>query len=136
MTLIVYFSTKSRNTHKFVHKLNLPCIELKQNSNDSMITIDHPFVLITPTYGGGYLKGAVPPQVIRFLNNEHNRNNMIGVVSTGNRNFGEAFCLAGRVIADKCGVPNLADVELFGTAEDVQHTRQAIINLFEEETDE
>ncbi len=31
------------------------------------------YVLIVPTYGGGNIKGAVPKQVIKFLNDRHNR---------------------------------------------------------------
>ncbi|WP_410375382.1 class Ib ribonucleoside-diphosphate reductase assembly flavoprotein NrdI, partial [Cronobacter malonaticus] len=34
---------------------------------------DEPYILVVPTYGGGGTAGAVPRQVIRFLNDEHNR---------------------------------------------------------------
>lgn len=132
MALIVYFSTKSRNTHRFVSKLNLPLIELPHApTNDTMVS--EPFVLVTPTYGGGYKKGAVPPVVIRFLNEKQNRDNMLGVISTGNTNFGDGFCQAGRIISSKCGVPNIADIELFGTQDDVDKTKEILNDLFNEE---
>ncbi len=44
-------------------------------------------------------KGAVPKQVIRFLNDAQNRSNIRGVITAGNTNFGTAFCLAGDIIA-------------------------------------
>src|SRR5699024_11800880 len=52
-----------------------------------------PFVLITPTYGGGNGHGAVPKQVIKFLNDERNRKHIRGVIGAGNTNFGQAYCL-------------------------------------------
>jgi protein involved in ribonucleotide reduction len=55
---------------------------------------------------------------------------MLGVVSTGNRNFGDGFCLSGKIISEKCNVPNLASVELFGTPDDVQQVQQKITQLF------
>jgi protein involved in ribonucleotide reduction len=41
------------------------------------------------------------------------------VVVGGNTNFGEAYGLAGDVIARKCNVPLLYRFELFGTPDDV-----------------
>ena len=51
-----------------------------------------------PTYGGGHANGPdpdaggyVPKQVIAFLNNEHNRSLIRGVIAAGNTNFGAEF---------------------------------------------
>ncbi|MFT4230667.1 MAG: class Ib ribonucleoside-diphosphate reductase assembly flavoprotein NrdI [Microbacterium sp.] len=122
--LVVYFSSVSGNTARFVEKLGLPARRIPLHASDDALTVDEPFVLVTPTYGGGQgrneEKGAVPKQVIRFLNDEHNRRLLRGVVSAGNTNFGEAFCLAGDIISRKCHVPHLYRLELFGTAEDVE----------------
>lgn len=132
--MIVFFSTKSSNTKRFVERLNLPYIQIPLNTNEiDDIIIDRDFVLITPTYGGGYLKGSVPKQVIKFLNSSHNRNHLKGVISTGNRNFGSAFCLAGKIISEKCSVPNIASVELFGTKEQAEQVKKDILNLFKKE---
>lgn len=125
--LVVYFSTKSGNTKRFVDKLGLRSKQISLNKEESLI-VNEPYVLITPTYGGGAITGAVPVQVIRFLNNESNRNLLKGVISTGNTNFGSGFCLAGKIIAEKCNIPNLKDVELFGTPEDVQQSVTLINN--------
>ena len=42
---------------------------------------------------------AVPVQVKRFLNDERNRSGIIGVIASGNTNFGEAYGIAGDIIA-------------------------------------
>ena len=76
--------------------------------------------------GRGEEKGAVPKQVIRFLNDERNRENLRGVISAGNTNFGEHFCLAGEIISRKCRVPHLYRLELFGTPEDVERVSEGL----------
>ena len=121
--LLVYFSSVSGNTARFVEKLGMPARRIPLHRTDPALIVDEPFVLVTPTYGGGQGRhqeaGAVPKQVIRFLNEERNRSLMRGVISAGNTNFGEAYCIAGDIISRKCHVPHLYRVELFGTAEDV-----------------
>ena len=97
--------------------------------------VDEPYVLITPTYGGGqgrgHEKGAVPKQVIRFLNDEENRKHLRGVISAGNTNFGAGYGLAGDIIARKCGVPHLYRFELFGTPDDVRVVTEGLDALWQ-----
>jgi len=126
VTGIVYFSSVSENTRRFVERLDLPAERIPLRPKDGHLRVDHPYVLFTPTYGGGNGQGAVPKQVIKFLNDAHNRSLIKGVVAAGNTNFGAAYCLAGRIIARKCQVPHLYDFELLGTAEDVMHVRQGL----------
>lgn len=120
MAELVYFSTKSGNTRRFVEKLGLPASRIPLSRDDQPLRVDEPYILIVPTYGDGDPLSSVPPQVIRFLNDEHNRSLIRGVIAGGNTNFGEAFGLAGRVVARKCRVPLLYRFELMGTAEDVR----------------
>ncbi|WP_434810182.1 class Ib ribonucleoside-diphosphate reductase assembly flavoprotein NrdI [Microbacterium sp. bgisy189] len=121
--LLVYFSSVSGNTARFIEKLGMPSVRIPLHATDPAVVVDEPFVLVTPTYGGGQgrgeEKGAVPKQVIRFLNDERNRTHLRGVISAGNTNFGEHFCLAGDIISRKCDVPHLYRLELFGTPDDV-----------------
>ncbi len=128
--LLVYFSSISGNTARFIDKLGLRAVRIPLHSTDAGLVVDEPFVLVTPTYGGGQgkgvEKGSVPKQVIRFLNDERNRNLIRGVISAGNTNFGEHFCLAGEVISRKCHVPHLYRLELFGTPEDVDRVSEGL----------
>ena len=128
--LLVFFSSVSGNTARFIEKLGLRAERIPLHSTDPTPRVDEPYVLVTPTYGGGQgrgaEKGAVPKQVIRFLNDEHNRSLIRGVISAGNTNFGESFGLAGEIISRKCRVPHLYRLELFGTPEDVDRVSEGL----------
>lgn len=128
--LLVYFSSTSGNTARFVQKLGLRAQRIPLYRTEEPLLVDEPFVLITPTYGGGQghgeEKGAVPKQVIRFLNDERNRRSIRGVISAGNTNFGDAFCLAGEIISRKCQVPHLYRLEVFGTQDDVDRVSDGL----------
>lgn len=127
LPLVVYFSSVSGNTARFIEKLGLRSVRIPILVSDPAIAVEEPYVLVTPTYGGGQgkgeEKGAVPKQVIRFLNDSHNRSLIRGVISAGNTNFGQAYCLAGEIVSRKCRVPHLYKLELFGTPEDVTRVR-------------
>ncbi|GAB3634035.1 class Ib ribonucleoside-diphosphate reductase assembly flavoprotein NrdI [Microbacterium sp. AGC85] len=128
--LLVYFSSTSGNTARFIEKLGLPARRIPLHRGDGDLTVDEPFVLVTPTYGGGQgrgeEKGAVPKQVIRFLNDERNRQNIRGVISAGNTNFGDSFGAAGDIISRKCHVPHLYRFEVFGTQDDVDRVSDGL----------
>jgi protein involved in ribonucleotide reduction len=135
-TRLVYFSSVSENTHRFVQKLGMPAIRIPVHGR---IEVDEPFVLILPTYGGGRANGPdpdgggyVPKQVIAFLNNPHNRSLIRGVIAAGNTNFGAEFCYAGNVVSRKCNVPYLYRFELMGTAEDVEAVRIGLANFWKD----
>ena len=124
--LIVYFSSVSGNTERFVEKLGMRAKRIPLYKRDAALEVHEPYILISPTYGGGNGEGAVPKQVIRFLNDEQNRSWIRGVISTGNTNFGSAYCIGGDIISRKCKVPHLDRVELFGTPEDVNRVRTGL----------
>ena len=124
--LLVYFSSASENTHRFVGKLGYRSARLPLRRGDEPLVVDEEYVLVVPTYGGGSVKGAVPKQVIAFLNDPHNRSLCRGVISSGNTNFGEAYCLAGDIIASKLGVPFLYRYELLGTPTDVARVEEGL----------
>lgn len=126
MSNLIYFSSVSGNTHRFVENLGLPALRLPVTRRDEVQVASEPFVLITPTYGGGPETRAVPKQVMAFLRNPENRDRCVGVIASGNTNFGEAYCLAGKLIARKLGVPLLYRFELFGTPEDVDAVREGL----------
>lgn len=126
MAGLVYYSSASGNTARFVARLGLPALRIPLRPADPMPGVDAPFVLICPTYADGEGRGAVPKQVIHFLNDSRRRGLLRGVIGAGNRNFGATFALAARVIADKCTVPVLWRFELAGTETDIQKVRAGL----------
>jgi protein involved in ribonucleotide reduction len=134
---LVYFSSVSENTHRFVQKLGVQATRIPLRGR---IQVNEPYVLVLPTYGGGHATpdidagGYVPKQVIAFLNDEHNRSLLRGVIAAGNTNFGAEFCYAGDVVSRKCGVPYLYRFELMGTDEDVQAVRAGLADFWKDET--
>ncbi|WP_303870119.1 class Ib ribonucleoside-diphosphate reductase assembly flavoprotein NrdI [Fannyhessea vaginae] len=130
---IVYFSSTSENTHRFVQKLTCVSHRIPLNLQEHMV-VDSEYILICPTYSGGGknthghvdTRGAVPKQVIHFLNDEHNRKLCRAVIGTGNTNFGDSFALAGPIIAAKVRVPLAYQFELSGTQEDVARVQMLI----------
>jgi protein involved in ribonucleotide reduction len=123
---LIYFSSVSDNTHRFVQKLGLAAQRLPLHTAADTLLATEPFVLVTPTYGGGPEGGAVPKQVIKFLNVKGNRDLIRGVIAAGNTNFHDSYCIAGDVIAAKCRTHLLYRVELMGTPEDVESVRTGL----------
>lgn len=132
MPHLVYFSSASENTHRFVKKLGFPAQRIPLQPTEQPLLVREPYVLFVPTYGGGNVSGAVPKQVIRFLNDPDNRSYLCGVVSAGNTNFGTAYCIAGDIVAAKCGVPHLYQFELMGTPDDVEAVREGLHSLWQQ----
>lgn len=123
---LIYFSSVSANTHRFVEKLGLDAARIPLYSREETLHALEPFVLIVPTYGGVSGRNSIPPQVIKFLNMADNRALIRGVIGAGNTNFGTTYCLAADKIAAKCGVPHLYRFELMGTSEDVDRVHQGL----------
>ena len=129
--LLVYYSSPSLNTHRFVTAVGLKTRRIPISLKEDMAPLTEPYVLVCPTYADDDGSKAVPKQVIRFLNNPENRSLMRGVISSGNRNFGEMFAYAGVVISKKCNVPLLYKFELSGTPDDVKNVRNGMEKLWE-----
>ncbi|MGO2141170.1 MAG: class Ib ribonucleoside-diphosphate reductase assembly flavoprotein NrdI [Leucobacter sp.] len=126
-TDLVFFSSVSENTRRFVERLDRDATRIPLRPRlEGSIRVTRPFVLILPTYGGGEQAGAVPKQVIQFLNDPANRTLIRGVITAGNTNFGEHYCLAGPIIATKCQVPELYRFELLGTNRDIARVSEGL----------
>ncbi|MGO1317716.1 MULTISPECIES: class Ib ribonucleoside-diphosphate reductase assembly flavoprotein NrdI [Microbacteriaceae] len=130
---LVFFSSVSENTRRFVDRLDRPAVRVPLRPRvEGLIRVTRPFVLVVPTYGGGERAGAVPKQVIQFLNDPANRALIRGVITAGNTNFGEHYCLAGPVISAKCQVPELYRFELLGTQRDIEHVKNGLTRFWEQ----
>jgi protein involved in ribonucleotide reduction len=128
---IVYFSNYSGNTKRFVEKLDNASIRIPINWDPaSPVYAKKEYVLMVPTYGGGSSRSAIPKQVKSFLNIEENRNLLRGVIGFGNTNFGDNYCKAAELIAQKTGTPVIARVEIFGTDDDVNKVKERLGLLY------
>jgi protein involved in ribonucleotide reduction len=134
---LIYFSSVSNNTHRFVEKLGLAEEEtarLPLRTHSETLHATEPFVLILPTYGAGGGSGSVPKQVIKFLNVESNRALLRGVIGAGNTNFHDSYCIAGDIVAQKCKVPHLYRFELMGTQEDVSKVHKGLEEFWKQQS--
>jgi protein involved in ribonucleotide reduction len=134
---IVYFSSASENTRRFVEKfpsnIDLIRIPLRWDVSTPLL-VSREYVLVLPTYGGGEYEKAVPRQVVKFLNIEQNRKLIRGVIGTGNTNFGEHYCLAADVVVAKTGVPLLYRAEILGTPDDIREITERLEQLWKTNT--
>ncbi len=126
MSQLVYFSSESGNTQRFVEKLGVPAVRLPIKEEFALPNVSEPYVLICPTYSDGFGQGAVPKSVIKFLNKLENRQLIRGVIATGNRNFGQFFAYSGDIIAKKCQIPVLYRFELSGCETDLVRVRDGL----------
>lgn len=126
---LVYYSSASGNTQRFVERLGGEALRIPISPSDPLPEVTGPYVLVCPTYADGEGRGAVPKQVIRFLNDPDRRAQIQGVIGTGNRNFGATYALSGRIIAEKCNVPLLYSFELAGTETDISRVRAGLTTL-------
>ena len=131
---VVYFSSTTENTKRFVEKLGLENTRIPLTRKEETPIVEKPYVLIIPTYGGGAsLMGReshpIMPQIKRFLENDTNVKNMKAVIASGNRNFFEDFCIAGDIISKKYNVPYVYRFELLGTPEDVDIVKKGLKNF-------
>ncbi|ENM5841881.1 class Ib ribonucleoside-diphosphate reductase assembly flavoprotein NrdI [Vibrio mimicus] len=120
MSLLVYYSSASGNTQRFINKLGLPALRIPIGVEQPLPEITEPFVLVCPTYADGHGRGAVPQEVIRLLKHPQARQNIKGVIGSGNRNFGHLFACSGKIVARNCQVPLLYQFELAGTDKELR----------------
>lgn len=124
---IVFFSSVTENTKRFVDKLGMSNTRIPIHGDPPRMYT--PYILITPSYGTG--SRDLPPQVMRFLRDEENRENLAGVVGAGNMNFGALYGIAAKKVAEKCKVDLLYLFELAGTDEDVNAVRDGLAKMDE-----
>ena len=57
---LIYFSSVSDNTHRFVEKLGVRAARMPVLTRDPTLRAARPYVLVLPTYGGTTGKGQCP----------------------------------------------------------------------------
>lgn len=127
--LIVYFSSVSENTKRFVDKLELESFRLPLKTKDNAnVQMDKDFILICPSYGAGTAKDGIPKQILMFLGNKVNRDHCLAVIGGGNRNFGEYYQFGSYTVSRYLGVPMIHDFEISGTKKDVDRVEELVQN--------
>lgn len=134
-TVPVYFySSVSNLTRRFamhLAALGRPVVDLSDPS-ERKAEADGPWVLLTPSYKAGNDANVTLPAPVRaFLRSPANRRRLIGIIGSGNRNFGEYYQAAARELARKSGRPVLFEFELSGTVEDVEQCARILDRLDE-----
>lgn len=130
---VYYYSSTSGLTRRFAEHLaerdgravfNLAEADARRTE------VDGPWVLLTPSYKAGNDDQATLPAAVKvFLRSPVNRRHMIGVIGSGNRNFGVHYQAAARELAAASGRPILFEFELSGTPEDVEQCARILADL-------
>ncbi|WP_088363947.1 class Ib ribonucleoside-diphosphate reductase assembly flavoprotein NrdI [Bacillus cereus] len=120
--MLIVYASKTGKVRSFINKLGMRAVEIKDE-----IIVTEPFVLITYTIGFG----QVPDEVQNFL--EDNHMYLRGVISSGNRNWGNNFGKAADIISQKyrlrngSNIPILHKFEMAGTNKDIEIVRNRIL---------
>ncbi|MCR6689341.1 class Ib ribonucleoside-diphosphate reductase assembly flavoprotein NrdI [Cellulomonas sp.] len=131
LTPVYYYSSTSGLVRTFAERLERPAYNLAERAH-RLSEVDGPWVLLTPSYKtGNDANDTVPEAVHRFLRSAVNRRTLVGVMGSGNRNFGRYYQKAAREIAARSGRPVLFEFELAGTPWDVAECRQILADLDE-----
>ncbi|WP_449386208.1 class Ib ribonucleoside-diphosphate reductase assembly flavoprotein NrdI [Cellulomonas soli] len=128
-TPIYYYSSSSGLVRSFAERLGRPVHNLAEREH-RLSEADGPWVLLTPSYKtGNDTNDTIPEGVRRFLRSETNRRRLVGVMGSGNRNFGRHYQMAAREVARRSGRPVLFEFELAGTPWDVEEARRIMERL-------
>ena len=120
---VYYYSSVSNLTGRFAEHLAAATGREVHNLADAAVRcrdVEAPWVLLTPSYKAGNAdEVTLPAPVKAFLRSPTNRRRLVGIIGSGNRNFGAYYQAAARELAAASGRPVLFEFELSGTPEDV-----------------
>ncbi|MFJ1626634.1 class Ib ribonucleoside-diphosphate reductase assembly flavoprotein NrdI [Marinilactibacillus psychrotolerans] len=118
---VVYLSLTGQ-TRKFVNKLGMDLLEI--TPTDPFISVDEPYIVITPTY-----EKEVTEILNDFIETENNQSFLKGVAGGGNINFGQLFVFTAKDLARDYNVPLLHSFEFQGSEVDVKKLKKAVDDL-------
>ncbi|PLR99493.1 class Ib ribonucleoside-diphosphate reductase assembly flavoprotein NrdI [Bacillus sp. T33-2] len=108
---MIVYTSRTGNVRSIIQELSLPSSEIVKG-----LVLYQPYFLFTYTDG----LGEIPKQVDEFLLFQENQQHIVGVIVTGNINFGEYFCKPAESISKKFNIPIIRKIDLRGTKEDIQ----------------
>lgn len=113
------YASRTGNVESIISQLGLDATFI-QSGDEKM---DGEFILFTYTDGFG----DIPMEVESFLLN--NGSYLKGVIVSGDRNYGDAYCQAGDKIAEEYGVDCYYKVENAGEAKDIEEIQKILANV-------
>ena len=121
--IVVYF-TLTGNTEMFANKLDAKTLKITKYDLDT-VEMDEPYLLLIPTYEPDATKTP-------FAFAKKHRSNLVGIVGSGNRNFGkDLFCYSAMDLADEVNAPIVHMYEFQGSINDVNKINE-IVKSYEE----
>ncbi|HJE86786.1 MAG TPA: class Ib ribonucleoside-diphosphate reductase assembly flavoprotein NrdI [Levilactobacillus hammesii] len=149
--LRILFISIEGNTRNFVDHLtayaaaqhesdiSLPTIVATEISEASDFADETtPYFCFVPTYldGGNGIDNGVKELMTNVLGEyiayNHNADQLLGVVGSGNRNFNEQYCLTAKRYAKQFDAPFIANYELRGMPADEKRVYQAMLDRTKE----
>lgn len=113
------YASRTGNVESIVTQLGLDAMRI----DSGVESVDGDYILFT--YTDGY--GDIPAEVDSFL--AGNSMYLKGVIVSGDKGYGDAYCAAGDKIAEDYGVECLYKVENDGTAEDLEEIKKILANV-------
>lgn len=121
--MIVYFDSKTGNVQRFMDKVvQITGWKAVRIAKDMQIQDEGHLVTFTTNFG------QIPAVTEEFLKNNHTK--IISVTSSGNRNWGRNFGIAGDKISASFDIPLAFKFELSGTMEDINQFIEIIKNQY------
>lgn len=112
----IVYASRTGNVQSIIDQLDDDALEISSGRE----IVEEPYILFT--YTDGY--GEVSLEVETFL--ESNNKNITGVIVSGDRRYGEAYCKAGDIIAKQYNVPYLSKIENAGTDKDITKIKELV----------
>lgn len=95
---VYFYSSKSGMVRQFANALGRPVFDIGERDVRQSVP-DGPWVLLTPSYKTGNLDNdTIPEPVKRFLRDPQTRRRLVGVMGSGNRNFGSHYQAAAAIL--------------------------------------
>lgn len=105
--MLVVYTSMTGNVRRFVQDLPVRSVQWTPE-----LRVDEPFVFVTYTTGFGEVPKGITPWL------DQHREQLRGVAVSGNRNWGQNFARAGKILADRYVKPLLHAFELSGRESD------------------
>lgn len=113
----IAFYTITGQTQRFINKTGLDAHRIEDAH--PQYQMNDKYILILPSY-----QDFMMDSVVDFLTYKDNKENLLGLIGCGNRNFNDLFAQTAKKISVTLHVPNL--LELSGNSADVKNVRQIV----------